>query len=50
MCVRNHYAIFAHLKISYVFNYKISITLLSKYVWKREYNLNPITKLRKVLQ
>ena len=41
----NHYAILAHLKISYVFNNKISITLLLFLVCLGKSCLNPSTKL-----
>ena len=41
----NHYAILAHLKISYVFNNKISITLLLFLVCLGKSCLNPITKI-----
>ena len=41
----NHYVILAHLKISYVFNNKISITLLLFLVCLGKSCLNPSTKL-----
>ena len=44
----NHYAILAsNLKISYVFKYKISITLLSFLVCLGKSYLNPNTKIVK---
>ena len=46
MC-ENHYAIVARLKIFYVSNYKISITLLCFPKCRGLTNVSPIAKLRK---
>ena len=43
----NHYAILAHLKISQVSNYKISITLLKILIYNIGKSfLNPLTNMR----
>ena len=45
----NHYAILAHLKISQVSNYKISITLLLNLKYHIGWScLNPVTKVAKL--